>query len=161
MTKKYASDKCGKSKGIIYVIGSEDHSTPYKIGFTGNKDVSKRLAGIQMYSWVTLKVLFQSPIVNNVMQVERRIHFRYANRRVRNEWFALTKKDLAKLKKQFNEGEFNDEAEAIRFDKLAAKHAAERHARLNEPVDYTTLEGMLRAIQNKEMLDFEKRSGIR
>lgn len=98
-----------KGHGVIYIIGSADHSTPYKIGFTSRKDTTKRLEEIQAGSWVELKLLYESPVLNNITQIEKRVHGHYNKKRIKNEWFALTKKDVVRLKNQLNNGDFTDE----------------------------------------------------
>jgi hypothetical protein len=106
-----------KGYGVIYIIGSGDGSTPYKIGFTSRKDTSKRLDEIQAGSWIKLELLYESPVLNNITQIEKLIHFHYKGRRVRNEWFALTKKELARLKNQLKNGYFTDEKITTTYSK--------------------------------------------
>ena len=107
--KTRAKSTYKKGQGIIYIIGALDGSTPYKIGFTSRKDTSKRLNEIQAGTWTELELLYESPIQDNITQIEKRVHSHYGMKRIKNEWFALTKKELHKLKDQLKEGYFTDE----------------------------------------------------
>lgn len=98
-----------KNDGVIYIIGAKDGKSPYKIGFSKNADVRKRLCSIQVSNWIEMCIVYQSPIVANVTQLERRIHFRYAKKRIRNEWFSLTKKDIKKIQYEIETGDYSDE----------------------------------------------------
>lgn len=98
-----------KNNGVIYIIGAKGGKSPYKIGFSKNTDVRKRLCSIQVSNWIEMCVIYQSPIMSNVTQLERRIHSRYANKRIRNEWFSLTKKDIKKIQHEIETDDYSNE----------------------------------------------------
>ena len=129
-----------KDMGVIYIIGAAKGESPYKIGFTKNSNVNKRLGSIQSSTWIELKVFYQSEVIPDVTRIERRIHGRYADKRIRDrsEWFLLTKEDIQKIQ---HEIETNDYCDEKFFLELRAEH-------------------MLRAIKVKEEYDTYRKMGI-
>ena len=129
-----------KDMGVIYIIGAVNGKSPCKIGFTRNSNVNKRLGNIQSSTWIELKVFYQSEVIPNVTQVERRIHGRYADKRIRDrsEWFLLTKKDIQKIQ---HEIETNDYCNEKFFLEIQLEH-------------------MLRVIKVKEEYDTYRKIGI-
>jgi len=106
---KSASVQSSKNSGVIYIIGAANGKSPYKIGFSKNPDVRKRLGGIQVSNWVELCVVYKSPIVENVTLLESRIHSRYGEKRMKGEWFSLTKKDIKQIKYEIESGKYSDD----------------------------------------------------
>lgn len=98
-----------RNAGVVYIIGAANGKSPYKIGFSKNPDLRKRLCSIQVSNWVELCIIYKSPIVDNVTQLERRIHGRYSDKRIRNEWFLLTRKDIKQIQHEIETDDYSDE----------------------------------------------------
>ena len=88
-------------KGKVYIIGTKDKETPYKIGYTSGTDARSRLSCLQTGNWDTLEMVYESPYVDNVMKEERNIHFMFREKVVRGEWYELTEKDISKVEQYF------------------------------------------------------------
>lgn len=81
--------------GFIYLIQSAN-SHLYKIGKT--TDISNRM---QMFA---VKLPFHIDLIHTITSddynaAERKLHEKYADKRVKGEWFELTEKDVAQIKK--------------------------------------------------------------
>jgi hypothetical protein len=95
-------EKHGKA-GYLYVIAC--HGFPYyKIGRT-ILPVEARFASIQTGSPFKLS-LVSVMLVNNCFKLEAELHYLFAEKRVRGEWFELDNKDLATLKQKIGSAEY-------------------------------------------------------
>jgi hypothetical protein len=83
--------------GTLYVIGSDNPNTPYKIGIVSGYDIRKRKSAIQTGNWVELKLIWKSDIIERVDIMEKKIHDYFVDKRVRGEWFNISKKDVDNL----------------------------------------------------------------
>lgn len=81
------------TEGYIYVIKSTDGK--YKIGRA--RDVKHRLNCLQTGTPKKLKLILQIKTSNNNV-LEKLCHRKFATKRLRGEWFKLTKEDLNWLK---------------------------------------------------------------
>lgn len=79
--------------GYIYVIGSECGKYPYKIGLSKSPP-ARRLNDLQTSHWANLKIYYESPQVSYIELVEKALHDKFKKKRVRGEWFNLTKRDI-------------------------------------------------------------------
>ncbi len=83
--------------GTLYVIGPDIPNTPYKIGIVSGHDVRKRKSSIQSSNWVELKLIWKSDIMERVDIMEKKIHDYFVDKKVRGEWFNISKKDIDNL----------------------------------------------------------------
>ncbi len=82
-------------QGTLYIIAPIDiENYPYKIGISVGKDISKRLMCLQTAHWMNLKVYYKSPLLPDIMQIEKKIHNQYKEKRVRGEWFRIDSEDI-------------------------------------------------------------------
>jgi len=84
----------GAITGTVYVIGPDIPRTPYKIGITSGQDTRTRLWGSQVGNWFELKEVWKSDLIYRVDIIERKLHKHFEEKKVRGEWFNLTKKDI-------------------------------------------------------------------
>jgi hypothetical protein len=74
------------SKSVIYVIGT-DWQSPVKIGVATS--VVRRLERLQSGNHITLSALWQSTALEDAFAVEAALHERFAEYRIRGEWFQI------------------------------------------------------------------------
>lgn len=79
--------------GRVYLAQS---SILYKIGYT-NGSVAQRINSLQTGSFAKIVLALEIPSPNPA-QLEREIHARYANKRVRGEWYRLSRQDIYDLR---------------------------------------------------------------
>ena len=84
------------NRGVLYIIGSTSRN-PVKIGITRGTTVDRRITALQTSHWLDLKVIYQTPVVSEVELLERELHKRYKDYRVKGEWFKLSPKKISKL----------------------------------------------------------------
>jgi hypothetical protein len=89
----------GAVTGTVYVIGTDVPGAPYKIGITSGRDTRKRLSGNQVGNWIELKEVWKSSLLDRVDLVEKKLHKHFEKKRVRGEWFNITKKDIKSMTK--------------------------------------------------------------
>ena len=75
------------TSGYIYIV-CEEATSNYKIGFTTNSDIEKRLGSLQTGNSNQLVVRGSFPCASR--KSERLLHAMFSDSRVRGEWFALT-----------------------------------------------------------------------
>ena len=93
MPKK--SLQISKGDHCVYVIKHKGKSSIYKIGKSA--DFHQRLETIQSYNSAELEVvLVQKTSLNNYL--EKILHFEFKSKKIRGEWFDLSKEDVARLK---------------------------------------------------------------
>jgi hypothetical protein len=85
------------SKGKIYVIGV-DEKNPLKIGICTGSTIDKRMAALQTSHWLELKILYESPIINDPRGIEKRLHTLYKDKKVKGEWFDIRYSELENIK---------------------------------------------------------------
>ena len=83
--------------GTLYVIGPDIPNTPYKIGIVSGYDIRKRKSSIQSSNWMELKLIWKSEVMERVDIMEKKIHDYFVDKRVRGEWFNISKKDIDNL----------------------------------------------------------------
>ena len=89
--------------GTLYVIGPDIPNTPYKIGITSGYDTSKRKTAIQTNHWMEMKEIWKSDIMDRVDIMEKKLHNYFKDKRVRGEWFNISKKDIDNLPSIINQ----------------------------------------------------------
>ena len=89
--------------GTLYVIGPDIPNTPYKIGIVSGYDVRKRKSSIQSSNWIELKLIWKSDIMDRVDIMEKKLHNYFKDKRVRGEWFNISKKDIDNLPSIINQ----------------------------------------------------------
>jgi hypothetical protein len=102
--------RSGKSKddiftkpGKIYIIGVKgSKNTPYKIGMTSGTNVKPRLADLQVSHWQELEILFESPVLSHIRTHESRLHDRYQSKKVRGEWYKISRKNIEEIQKEYS-----------------------------------------------------------
>lgn len=77
--------------GFIYVASIESDKSLFKIGMAGN--VKQRIDALRTASPYLLS-LACAFFVPNMRFAERALHDRYADKRIRGEWFRLSREDL-------------------------------------------------------------------
>ena len=85
------------SRGKIYVIGV-DENNPLKIGICTGSTIDKRVTALQTSHWLELKVLYESPIINNPRDIEKHLHTLYKDKKVKGEWFDIRFSELENIK---------------------------------------------------------------
>ena len=101
--------RSGKSKeaiftkpGKIYIIGVKGNkNAPYKIGMTSGTNVKPRLVELQTSHWQELEILFESPVLSNIRIHENNLHERYQSKRIRGEWFKISRKNIEEIRKEY------------------------------------------------------------
>ena len=96
---------------IIYLIESvRDYDTVYKIGYTKSNNAKKnRIRNLQTGNDGKLTIV-QEYHTNYGTSLERSLHNIYNHKNIRNEWFELDIKDIAKFKETCEKIENNFEA---------------------------------------------------
>ena len=89
----------GAVTGTVYVQGPDIPGLPYKIGITSGRDTRKRLSGNQVGNWHVLKEVWKSDLLNRVDIIEAKLHKHFEEKKVRGEWFNITKKDINTIPK--------------------------------------------------------------
>ena len=93
MPKK--SLQISKGDDCVYVINHKGKSSIHKIGKSA--DFHQRFETIQSYNPAELEVvLVQKTSLNNYL--EKILHFEFKSKKIRGEWFDLSKEDVARLK---------------------------------------------------------------
>lgn len=93
MPKK--SLQISKGDDCVYVIKHKGKSSIHKIGKSA--DFHQRFETIQSYNPAELEVvLVQKTSLNNYL--EKILHFEFKSKKIRGEWFDLSKEDVARLK---------------------------------------------------------------
>ena len=93
MPKK--SLQISKGDHCVYVIKHKGKSSIYKIGKSA--DFHQRFETIQSYNSAELEVvLVQKTSLNDYL--EKILHFEFKSKKIRGEWFDLSKEDVARLK---------------------------------------------------------------
>ena len=93
MQKK--SLQISKGDDCIYVIKHRGKSSIYKIGKSA--DFHQRFETIQSYNSTELEIiLVQKTSLNSYL--EKILHFEFKSKKIRGEWFDLSKEDVARLK---------------------------------------------------------------
>jgi len=84
----------GAVNGVVYVIGPDITGTPYKIGITSGSNTDKRKRALQTSHWLELKEVWKSKVLLRADLIERKIHKHFEKKRVRGEWFNISRKDI-------------------------------------------------------------------
>ena len=84
----------GAVTGTVYVIGPDIPGTPFKIGVTSGSNTSKRKSALQTAHWMDLKEVWKSDLLDRADIVEQKLHTYFEKKRVRGEWFNITKNDI-------------------------------------------------------------------
>ena len=93
MPKK--SLQISKGDDCVYVIKHKGESSIHKI--VKSADFHQRFETIQSYNPAELEVvLVQKTSLNNYL--EKILHFEFKSKKIRGEWFDLSKEDVARLK---------------------------------------------------------------
>ncbi len=82
------------SEGYVY-IAKGDISNHYKIGFTANSDIDKRISAHQTSSAERIDRIGSFPVSS--IKTEKTIHKKFSHRKVRGEWFALSDEEVQEL----------------------------------------------------------------
>ena len=86
--------------GKLYIIGPKENKNnryPYKIGISSGTTVDKRLTSLQTSHWIDLTILYESNILDHVSKIEALIHSQYSDKKIRGEWYKITKKDIQSI----------------------------------------------------------------
>lgn len=86
------------ASGYVYLLECvSDYDTTYKIGFTRNKDIKKRIKNLQTGNKNKIKCinLFKT---NHGRNVETALHNLYSYKREGGEWFDLELQDVITFK---------------------------------------------------------------
>lgn len=81
--------------GYIYLLEcTNEDNTFYKIGFTKNSDIKKRISSLQTGSKDTIRELYKFESLHG-RKIETTLHNLYKHKNIKNEWFSLDIKDVA------------------------------------------------------------------
>lgn len=84
--------------GYIYLLESTDNDeTVYKIGFTKNPNISKRISELQTGNKDNIREVCKYESEYN-LKLERAIQNYYKYRKIKNEWFRLELKEVVNFK---------------------------------------------------------------
>jgi hypothetical protein len=89
----------GAVAGTVYVQGPDIPGLPYKIGVTAGRDTRKRLSGNQVGNWHVLKEVWKSDLLGRADIIEAKLHKHFESKRVRGEWFNVSKTDIDSIPK--------------------------------------------------------------
>ena len=87
-------------EGNLYLIKATEKNnknSPCKIGITlGIKPNApeSRLKSLQTSHYNELKLVYKSPPLDNIHQIETMIHKKYKNKKIRGEWFNIDQNDI-------------------------------------------------------------------
>ena len=87
------------AKGYVYLLECvSDYETTYKIGYTRNKDVKKRIKSLQTGNKDKMRCIniYESP--NHAKRIEITLHNLYSFKREGGEWFKLELNDITNFK---------------------------------------------------------------
>ncbi len=86
------------SKGFIYLLEcSSDWESTYKIGYTRNHDIKKRISNLQTGNKDKIKCVYMFESIHG-RKVETYIHNLYSHKRKTGEWFSLDLNDVVIFK---------------------------------------------------------------
>jgi formyltetrahydrofolate synthetase len=84
--------------GYIYLLESSDNDeTVYKIGFTRNSNISKRISELQTGNKDNIREVYKYESEYN-QKLERALQNHYKHRKIKNEWFRLELKEVVNFK---------------------------------------------------------------
>jgi hypothetical protein len=90
-----------KKKGTIYIIGPSENVNesvlPYKIGITVGTNIKKRLCALQTAHWMNLEIYYKSPLLEDVIKIEKYLHKKYLHKKVKGEWFNINENDISSI----------------------------------------------------------------
>lgn len=98
ITRSYKKDK----PGFCYIITDDNFlmTNHYKIGMT--TDLKNRLSQLQTSTpYIISKVIILE--CDNPQDIEQELHERYAEKRIRGEWYQLSKKDLEEIRADYSQ----------------------------------------------------------
>lgn len=85
-------------KGFIYLLEcSNNDDTVYKIGFTKNKNIQKRITNLQTGNNNQIKELYNYESDYGTL-LEKSLHNHYKYRKIKNEWFRLELNEVVNFK---------------------------------------------------------------
>lgn len=82
-----------RNPGYVYLLQSP--TSAYKIGRTRDPNNRMRTFGVQLPFEVDFICVIKT---GDMYELERRLHERYADKRIRGEWFALDSEDVEYIK---------------------------------------------------------------
>lgn len=88
---------------LIKVNEKNNKNSPCKIGLTlGIKPNApeSRLESLQTSHYNELKLVYKSPPLDDVFYVEKMLHRKYKNKRIRGEWFNINQNDINDIMKE-------------------------------------------------------------
>ena len=86
------------AKGYVYLLECvSDYETTYKIGYTRNKDIKKRIRGLQTGNKDKIKCIDVFESQKHAKKIEIALHSFYSYKRKVGEWFDLDFSDVNKF----------------------------------------------------------------
>jgi len=79
-------------QGYIYILECEGF---YKIGLSKNVERRKKQLDFTPFK---SKIIFKSPLMEDIYSVEEQLHIFYEKKRVKGEWFKLSPEDIEEIK---------------------------------------------------------------
>lgn len=101
LTRKNVKPVYMKS-GILYIIGTTPEN-PVKIGVTSGTSITKRLTNLQTSHWLPLSVIYKTEVTNKILDLEKEVHLKYSEDRIKGEWFNLSPEKIENLIKFLQE----------------------------------------------------------
>jgi len=84
--------------GLVYLLKCNKY---YKIGITSN--INDRLSTIRMSNPYKVELIY-CEYFDDYIKVEKELHTKYLKKRIRGEWFELTKDDVEAIDRRFRTG---------------------------------------------------------
>lgn len=86
------------AKGYVYLLECvSNYETSYKIGYTRNKDIKKRIISLQTGNKDKIRCIDSFESQNYAKQIETALHNFYSYIREGGEWFELEYSDVNKF----------------------------------------------------------------
>ena len=87
-------------RSCVYLLHSHGH---YKIGVTLDSSISRRVAQLQIGNPYIIEVLAKTGTISNAYEIEKELHKKFKDNKVRGEWFTLNSDELEYIMKAINE----------------------------------------------------------
>ena len=85
-----------RKMGFVYFVCVKETMRPFKIGFTRDANLKRRLSNLQMGSYQRL-IVYSHIKTRHCEDLERLLHDLCESKRCIGEWFDITSRDVDKL----------------------------------------------------------------
>lgn len=81
-------------RSCVYILKSGNY---YKIGVTLDTSIIKRVQQLQIGNPIRIELLSKTGTIPNAYEIEKQLHKKYKNNRVRGEWLTLSNEELSEV----------------------------------------------------------------